>query len=52
MGKLVPITKGKDVRYKFCEAHFLIVTAKFYQKIIEQYQDIIKNIKIKNIDFK
>jgi TATA-box binding protein (TBP) (component of TFIID and TFIIIB) len=50
MGKLVPITKGKDVRYKFCEGHFLIVPAKSYQKIIEKYQDIIENIK--NIDFK
>ncbi len=50
MGKLVPITKGKDFRYKFCEGHFLIAPTKSYQKRIEKYQDIIKNIDFKELE--
>jgi hypothetical protein len=45
MGKLVPITKGKNVRSKkFYEGALPMANAKYYQKIIEKSQDIINNI--------
>ena len=51
MGKLVPITKGKNVRYKFYEGHFLMALAKSYKKILNKYQDPAKDKNFKELEF-
>ncbi|MGL4500381.1 MAG: hypothetical protein ACRCU2_15050, partial [Planktothrix sp.] len=37
MGKLVPITKGNNVRYQFYEGHFLRALARAYKNILLKY---------------
>jgi 5-methylcytosine-specific restriction enzyme B len=39
MGKLIPITKGKSVRYKFYEGHFLRALTQAYKNILSQYNE-------------
>lgn len=48
MGKLVPITKGKNVQYKFHEGHFLRALAQAYKNILSCYDDPTKNKEYKN----
>lgn len=43
MGKLVPITKGRNVRYKFYEGHFLRALAQAYKNILFHYKDPLKS---------
>ena len=50
MGKLVPITKGKNVQYKFHEGHFLRALAQAYKNILSCYDDPTKNKDYKNWD--
>ncbi|BAQ61664.1 restriction enzyme LlaI protein [Geminocystis sp. NIES-3708] len=50
MGKLVPITKGKNVQYKFHEGHFLRALAQAYKNILDHYDDPTKNKDYKFLD--
>ncbi|BAY42253.1 putative endonuclease (plasmid) [Nostoc sp. NIES-2111] len=49
MGKLVPITKGRTVRYKFYEGHFLRALAQSYKNILVEYKDPTKDKDFKDI---
>ena len=49
MGKLVPITKGDNVRYTFYEGHFLKALTQAYKNILENYNDPTKD---KALNFK
>jgi 5-methylcytosine-specific restriction endonuclease McrBC GTP-binding regulatory subunit McrB len=49
MGKLVPITKGRTVRYKFYEGHFLRALAQAYKNILSHYSDPTKDKDFKEI---
>lgn len=49
MGKLVPITQGDKVRYRFYEGHFLKALTQAYKNIIDNYNDPTKD---KNLNFK
>ncbi|CAM4157234.1 AAA family ATPase [Psychrobacter arenosus] len=39
MGKLLPITRDKDVEYRFYEGHFLKAIAKAYKNILSSYDN-------------
>lgn len=39
LGKLLPITKDKDVEYRFYEGHFLKALARAYKNILNVYDD-------------
>lgn len=39
MGKLLPITKDKDVEYRFYEGHFLKALARAYKNILNVYDE-------------
>ncbi|WP_199302810.1 restriction endonuclease [Oscillatoria sp. FACHB-1406] len=56
MGKLVPITKGRSVRYKFYEGHFLKALSQAYKNILSHYiaptkSKELKELSDKNKDF-
>jgi len=49
MGKLVPITKGRAVRYKFYEGHFLKALSQAYKNILASYIDPTKDKDFRDI---
>ncbi len=49
MGKLVPITKGNNVRYQFHAGHFLRALTQAYNNIITEYNDPHKDKSFKEV---
>jgi 5-methylcytosine-specific restriction enzyme B len=49
IGKLIPITKGEAVRYKFYEGHLLRAVAQAYKNILVHYIDPTKDKDFKEI---
>jgi 5-methylcytosine-specific restriction endonuclease McrBC GTP-binding regulatory subunit McrB len=49
MGKLVPITKGNNVRYQFYAGHFLMALTRAYRNILDEYKDPTKEKDFKDL---
>ena len=49
VGKLIPVTKGEKVQYKFFSGHFLCALSKAYRKIFDVYKNPTKDKNFKNL---
>lgn len=49
VGKLIPVTKGEKVQYKFFPGHFLCALSKAYRKIFDVYKNPTKDKNFKNL---